>query len=120
MKITTHVENDKTDSCKKGVIKVLQNQTFASICHEKLQTLTSPWKIGGFFAKTKTRDDLVVVPIKLRDNLNFKLRQPAVSSTNSLTWYVHTDSILSLLSYFAYFFTYRNKKRHRMSLEKQT
>lgn len=97
MKITTHVENDKTDSCKKGVIKVLQNQTFASICHEKLQTLTSPWKVGGSFAKTKTGDDRVVVPIKLRDNLNFKLRQPAVSSTNSLTWYVHTDSILSLL-----------------------
>ena len=97
MKITTHVENDKTDSCKKGVIKVLQNQTFTSICHEKLQTLTSPWKVGGSFAKTKTGDDPVVVPIKLRDNLNFKLRQPAVSSTNSLTWYVHTDSILSLL-----------------------
>lgn len=96
MKITTHVENDKTDSCKKGVIKVLQNQTFASICHEKLQTLTSPWKVGGSFAKTKTGDDPVVVPIKLRDNLNFKLRQPPVSSTNSLT-YVHTDSILSLL-----------------------
>ena len=119
MKITTHVENDKTDSCKKGVIKVLQNQTFASIYHEKLQTLTSPWKVGGSFAKTKTGDDPVVVPIKLRDNLNFKLRQPAVSSTNSLT-YVHTDSILSLLSYFAYFFTYRNKKRNRMSLDKQT
>lgn len=119
MKITTHVENDKTDSCKKGVIKVLQNQTFASICHEKLQTLTSPWKVGGSFAKTKTGDDPVVVPIKLRDNLNFKLRQPAVSSTNSLT-YVHTDSILSLLSYFANFFSYRNKKRNRMSLDKQT